>query len=147
GKTTLTTISSLHDLDRPFPASLVEEMNDDVAEKSHPLSEFPLLILVLARLERPVDKHRAANDILSRNESPISAVKTQVSIVAHSKVAVRGHDKIAVFNVVGHGQFPFRDHIALVAGRDGGKIITIRIVRVGRSLITVNDIRLVRLLA
>src|SRR5207247_3509805 len=119
GKTTLTTISSLHDLDRPFPASLVEEMNDDVAEKSHPLPEFPLLILVFARLERPVDKHRAANDILSRNESPISAVKTQVSIVAHSKVAVRGHDKIAVFKVGGHGQCPCRHAHGLGGGGVG----------------------------
>src|SRR5207248_796327 len=91
--------------------------------------------------------HGAADHVLSRNESPITAIKADVAVVAHAKITVRRDDNITILNVIWHRQLPFIDHIRLVASGHCRKIIAVWVVRIESGLVAVVHIGLIQLLA
>src|SRR5579859_2735835 len=56
------------------PASLIEEMQNYLAQKQQTIAPCGLAILVVRSFKRPVDKHRPSNDIFFGNKSPVPAV-------------------------------------------------------------------------
>src|SRR5579864_3821353 len=64
---------SSHELERPLPACLVEEVHDHFAQEQKAIAPGGLQILVVRSLKRPVNEHGPSNDIFLRNESPVPA--------------------------------------------------------------------------
>src|SRR5215469_1576650 len=61
-------------LQSPLPACLVEEVNHDLEHELGPVAPRCLPVLIVRRLERPVDEHGTPDDVLLRNEAPVPAV-------------------------------------------------------------------------
>ncbi len=57
-----------------LPAGLVEDVDEDVSHEADALAYTLLVHLVGGGLERPVDEHGAANDVLAWNEAPVAGV-------------------------------------------------------------------------
>src|SRR5437879_10809482 len=119
---------SLDDFQRPLPAGLVKEVkNYFTEEKLNPIGPFCLAVLVIRSFKRPVNKHRPPDDIFLGNKSPIAAVQTDATMIAHGEVMVgRNHDVIAL-NVCWHIDRPVRPHIRIIARRNRRKIVAVNI--------------------
>ena len=52
-----------------------------------------------ARVVRPVNDQRFADNILARHESPIAAVERLVAVIAHSEKIARRHHDFAVLHI------------------------------------------------
>src|SRR5262249_3532335 len=74
----------LHPMKHPAPARFVKEMNDHVQPARAALTPRRPLKVVRSRLERPINEHRAANDVFLWDEAPIAAVKAPRPIIAHA---------------------------------------------------------------
>ena len=56
------------------PAGIGEKVPDNMSDEADALAEGGLVHLVGWGLERPVDKHGAAEDVVARNKTPVAAV-------------------------------------------------------------------------
>ncbi len=71
------------------PPRFGEEINDDITELLYPVRHACLQVLVSRCFERPVDDKGFAQNIVSRDESPVPAVLAVIPVVAHRKVLIR----------------------------------------------------------
>src|SRR4029077_2536921 len=80
-------------VERSTPPCLVEEVNHYLAQEQHPVAPVRLPVLIVGRLERPVNEHRPPNDVFFGNESPIPAIETHAPVIAHRIVMIgRNYD-------------------------------------------------------
>src|SRR5579872_1894463 len=101
-------------------------MNHDVGEKSQPLTYFLFQILIGWSFEGPINEHRPSDHILLGNESPVAAVITDVTVVAHGKVVIGWDNQVVSLDVLLHQQLPVWSHVVEFGRRDGGEVVTIR---------------------
>src|SRR5579864_6690235 len=97
-----------NDVEGSVPASLVEDMEEDVAHKGQAVADGLLVDLVGGSFKGPVDEHGAADDVFARDESPEAAVERLGAIVAHGKHRAVGDDEFAILDVVGQVVGPQR---------------------------------------
>src|ERR1700678_969880 len=90
--------ASVHHVEHARPASLVEEVNDDVEQPADTIGDGLAFVFIARRDERPVDEHWAADNVFKGNEAPETAIEADVAIIAHSPYAVRRHDDVAVLH-------------------------------------------------
>src|SRR5450631_3570932 len=88
-----------YELERPCPTCLVEKMQHHFAQKQSSIAPRGLPVLIIRRLERPVDEHRTPDDVCLGNESPVPAVQTHTAVVAHGKVGVWWHHDVVPVDV------------------------------------------------
>src|SRR5579871_2438770 len=98
--------SLANDVEHAPPTSLIEEVNHDLGDERHPVADTRLLVLPGRCFERPVDEHRAADDILLRDKSKIAAVVADVTIVTHPEVAARRNHQLTILDIGTHLQMP-----------------------------------------
>src|ERR1700756_5593795 len=122
---------SLDAFQRPLPACLVKEVNNYFTEeKLNPIGPFCLEVLVIRSFKRPVNKHRPPDNIFLGNESPIAAVQTDATMVAHGEVMVGRNNYVVTLNVRWHIDRPVRPDIRIIARRNCRKIVAVNIGRV-----------------
>src|ERR1700724_255843 len=86
--------SSSYKLKRTLPPRFIEKVQDNLAQKQNAVPPCGLAILIIRRLERPIDEHGTANDIFPGDESPVAAVQAHSAMVAHGKVVVRRNQAV-----------------------------------------------------
>src|SRR5262249_47321161 len=84
------------DLECSGPASLAEEVRDQVGDLLDAIFYACSTVLVGIRFERPVDNQGLADNQIAGNEAPVTAVGAVVAIISHRKVVVGWHDEFAV---------------------------------------------------
>src|ERR1039457_3694561 len=68
------------------------------------------------------------NDVRPRKEAPVAAVVTHVAVIAHGKVAVRGHNDIVAFEMRTKFLLPLLISHTVHFGRwDRGEVVAIRV--------------------
>src|SRR5215469_17200712 len=132
--------SSTHHPEGSPPASLVKEVNHDFGEEAQTLAEFLLQVLIPWSFKRPVDEHRPSDQVLAGYESPVPAVITDIAVVAHGEIAVRGDHDVIALNVLLQRSFPFRKQVVEIRGSNCREIVA---VGVKEDRAAVNDIRFV----
>src|SRR5947209_16597233 len=126
----------LHQVEHALPARFGEEVAHHCPDEPNTVREIGLLILIRRGFERPVNEHRTPDDILFRNESPVTAVVTYIAIVAHSEIAVGWHHEVAIFDVAADRQTPLLRGSGAVHRSDTREIVAIRVV----ITLAVNDV-------
>src|SRR5215472_7262538 len=91
--------ASSHGPERPSPASLIKEMDYHSAQKKKSVAPCGLRVLIVGSLERPINEHRPPDDVLLRNESPVTAVQTYAPVIAHREVVPRRNHDVVSLNV------------------------------------------------
>src|ERR1700751_5483158 len=81
--------ASMHHVEHPGPAGLVEEMKDDVEQPRDAVADALALIFIARSDEGPVNEHGPADDVFVRHKTPIAAVETHVAVIAHGEDALR----------------------------------------------------------
>src|ERR1019366_416946 len=120
---------SAYQLEGSRPAGFVKEVNDDVGQKSQPVTRAAHLVLVRRSDERPVHEHRAADHVLPRNEAPITAVVAHVAVVTHGKVTIWRHDDVSALQMRRQFLRPFFvSHPVHVRRWHRREIVTVRVV-------------------
>src|SRR5215831_18686724 len=106
--------ASSHELERSSPARFIKEVDYDSAQKQEPVAPSRLCVLIVRSLERPIDEHRPANDVLFRNESPVTAVQTYAPMIAHRKVVAGRHHNVISLDVTRQIDRPVCPYIGVV---------------------------------
>src|SRR5260370_23021 len=114
-----------NEMERRVPGGLVEDVDEDVPHEGDALSYALLVDLIRGRLERPVDEHGAADDVLAGNEAPVTAVEALRAVVAHGKDLAGGDDQILALDVARQLVLPACGHAVIGAGRDAGEVVAI----------------------
>ncbi len=89
------------EMERAFPACLVEDVDDDVDHEAEALADALLVDLVGGGFEGPVDEEGAADDVFARDEAPVAAIEAFGAVVAHGEDFAGGDDEVAVLDVAG----------------------------------------------
>src|SRR5207248_3253518 len=76
------------------------------------------------------------------NETPITAVVTDVPIVAHGKVVVRRDHDIVSLDVILHRELPLWSHVVEIRRGNGGKVVAVRIVTISALVQHVGFVKL-----
>src|ERR1017187_10624481 len=92
---------SADDVEGPVPASLIEDVNQNVAHEADPVTDRCLVDLFGRSLERPVDEHGPPDDVFTRDESPEAPVEGFGAVVAHGEDWTRGDDEVSADDAVG----------------------------------------------
>src|SRR5437879_11731044 len=100
-----------------------------------------MLMMVRRRVELAVDEHRPTDYILLRGEAPKAAVEADVTIIAHSEVAIGRNNQIVPLDVLRQRQLPGWGHVIEIGGRHCREIVAIGIVFAA----AVNDVRFIQL--
>jgi len=118
-----------------MPASLIEEMDDDMAHEGEAVANALFIDLIGWGLEGPIDKHGAADDVFPGNEAPIASIEAFSAVISHRKYFAGRNDKIAVLDVIGKLKCPGRRYIIHRARWDCREVIAIWIIGVLRIAI------------
>src|SRR5262249_2376304 len=86
------------------------------------------LTLLGSRLERPINKHRAANDVFSWDEAPIAAVEALLPIIAHAEVITFGYHQLLSLRICAFEHRPPGRNTLLSRRRKSGELIAVVIV-------------------
>jgi hypothetical protein len=117
------------DVEGSAPASLVEDVDEDVAHEGDAVADAGLVLLIRGGLEGPVDEHGAAFDVRERDEAPEAAVGRLGAVVAHGEDGAGGDDEVAVDDVVGQVDGPLSCIAGagglLDAGEIGGEVVSV----------------------
>src|SRR5215472_4848801 len=128
----------IHPMQDSVPAGFVKEMNDHVEPARAAFTPRCALNLIGSRLKRPIDEHRAANDVFSWDEAPIATVKALITIVAHGEVITFRYYQVLSLRACAFEQRPPRWDTLLSHRRESGELIPVVIVR----SISAQDVRL-----
>src|SRR5262252_3298828 len=134
--------ASAHHVEHPGPAGLVKEMDHDGKKELKAFRNTGPCVLIPRLLERPIEKHRASDHVLKGNESPITAVKADVAIIAHCEDAVGRNHQFAILDMRRQFIAPFCSQAIIVRRGDRREIVAIAHVRA-----VANDKGLVKLFA
>src|ERR1700758_2684453 len=104
-------LMSLHQMKGATPPGLVEEMKNDMPNEGDTIGDAGALVLVLGGDKRPIHKERAADDVLTGNKAPVTAVEAVGAVVSHGEVAARRHNQIAILNVIRQIERPFGGYV------------------------------------
>src|SRR5579871_1057703 len=121
-------LASSHDAKHAPPARLVKKMENYVEDEADAVNGAVLQVLGGRFFERPVGEQRSSDHVLPRHQAPVTAVLAYITIVAHHEVAVWRHHQILTCDVRTRCQPPLRGDVAVIVGRNRGKIIPIGIV-------------------
>jgi hypothetical protein len=102
----------LDSVEGSLPASVAEEVKSFVKSRFGTLGEGSLVCAGFRHGDRPVDEERAAYDVLSRDEAPVTSVHAVGAVVAHGEVLAGRNDQVSVVNVGGQRQGPLRGDVA-----------------------------------
>ena len=94
------------------PASLVEEVNDDMEDKADAIADRGLIDLILRRYEGPVDEERTAHDVLAGDKAPVAAVEADRAVISHGEVVAWGDNEVVTLNMAGQVNSPFGGYVA-----------------------------------
>src|SRR6266576_832825 len=115
------------EMEGALPACLVEDVEEDVAHEADAFADGLFVDLVGGGFKGPVDEHGAAYDVFSGDEAPETAVEAFGAVVAHGEDLAGRNDEVAVDDVVGEIVGPACGDLVVGSGRDGGKIVAIRV--------------------
>ena len=88
-----TEVARLSDLmEGSAPAGLIKKVNELVKGRVRSLGQGDLFDPGFGHHDRPVDKKRTPQDVLSRHKTPIAAVHTVRAIIAHYKITAARND-------------------------------------------------------
>src|ERR1700730_19096401 len=90
--------ASLHYSQRPPPPCFIEEVNNYMRQKSHPVANRSFPVLIARGFKRPVNEHGPPNHVLLGNKSPVAAVQAHIPVVSHGEIMIgRHHDVVALY--------------------------------------------------
>src|SRR5215472_6820280 len=119
----------IHPMQDSVPAGFVKEMNDHVEPARAAFTPRCALNLIGSRVKRPIDEHRAANDVFSWDEAPIATVKALIPIVAHAQLTTFRYYQARSLPTCVLPQRPACWATLLSPRRESGALIPVVIVR------------------
>ena len=95
-----------NDVEGAGPAGVGDEVNHDVDHEANAVTEAGLIHLVRWGLEGPVDEQGAAEDVLTRDKAPETAVGALGAVVPHGEDHAGRDDEVVALDVVGKVKGP-----------------------------------------
>ena len=107
-----------HEGESAAPAGFRKEVDNDIGKLFDLVQKRIPQVFVRVSNIRPVDDKGSSDNILSGNESPITAVRTVVPIITHRKIAIGRHDNFCALSVLLEVKITVEDIFVLLVIRE-----------------------------
>src|SRR5262249_38561145 len=89
------------------PAGFLGKMENNIYDLVDVVGRARPPIILARGLKRPVNDERLPDDILPRDEPPVTAVGAEVAVITHDKILTSGNDHVFTLKKVGKMVRPF----------------------------------------